>query len=156
MQSQEYLPGMLFQELTRIRHNAVHAALTARGLGDLGAPMILFTLKHRGEKGEIGVQRKLSELLHVSPASIAVSIKSLERGGYVEKRQDSLDARRRRIALTPKGGEAVDNCIAVFREVDERMLRGLSEEEIALLSGYLRRMTENLRGDTEPAPCFER
>lgn len=156
MQSQEYLPGMLFQELTRVRHSAVHALLVARGFGDLGAPMILFTLKHRGEKGEIGVQRKLSDFLHVSPASIAVSIKSLERGGYVEKRPDSLDARRRRIALTPRGSEAVETCMAVFREVDEKMLRGLTAEEAALLSSYLRRMTDNLRGDEAPGPCFER
>jgi DNA-binding MarR family transcriptional regulator len=156
MQSQEYLPGMLFHELSRIRNNKVNALLAARGLGDLGAPMILFTLKHRGEKGEIGVQRKLSEFLHVSKATIAVSIKSLERGGYVERRPDSQDARRRRIALTAKGCEAVETCMAVYQEVDDKMLCGLTGEEAALLASYLRRMTDNLRGNEAPSACFER
>lgn len=156
MLSQEYLPGMLFQELTRVRHTVMHAELAARGFGDLGAPMILFTLKHRGEKGEIAVQRKLSEFLHISQASVAVSLKSLERGGYVEKRQDSQDARRRRIALTDKGSEAVETCMAVFRELDEKMFREFSEEETDQLSSYLRRMTKNLRGDAPADPCCER
>jgi DNA-binding MarR family transcriptional regulator len=144
---------MLFQELTRVRHNAMHAELTARGLGDLGAPMILFVLKHRGQEGEIPVQRELADILHVSPATIAVSLKSLERGGYVEKRADSSDARRKRIALTPKGSSAMEMCAEVFQLVDERMFHGLAEEETGQLVGYLKRMLQNLRDGEDRIPC---
>jgi len=156
MTTHELVPGMLFQELTRVRHSAMHAELAARGLGDLGAPMILFVLKHRGQKGEISVQRELADMLHVSPATIAVSLKSLEKGGYVEKRADSADARRKRIALTAKGTEAVEVCAAAFRAIDERMFCSLTEAETGLLLGYLQRMLENLRADESANPFHER
>jgi len=149
-------PGMLFQELTRVRHNAVLAELACRGLGDLGAPMILFVLRHRKEAGQSVVQRQLSDVLRVSPATIAVSLKSLERGGYVERRSDAADARRKRIALTPKGVEAVALCETVFSKIDTRMLCGLDGEEIMRLTGYLNRMLENLRKEGRPDDLCER
>lgn len=156
MVTEPMLPGMLFQELTRVRHNIVHTELAAQGLSDLGAPMILFVLKHRGQEGEIAVQRQLADILHVSPATIAVSLKSLERGGYVEKRPDAADARRKRIALTSKGNDAVEMCAAVFRTVDDRMFHGFTKEETRLLTAYLRRMLENLHQEEDQTPHCER
>lgn len=156
MVTQEILPGMLFQELNRIRHGFVQAKLSDRGLNDLGAPMILFVLKHRGQQGEIGNQRKLSEILRVTPATVAVSLKSLARGGYIEKHADETDARQKRIALTQKGNRAVETCMSVFREVDEKMFRGLTEAETAQLNEFLRRMIQNLREESELTTGCER
>lgn len=156
MVSQEMMPGMLFQELSRIRHGTVQARLNDRGLNDLGAPMILFALKHRGCQGEIGNQRKLSEILRITPATVAVSLKSLARGGYIEKRADKTDARQKRIALTEKGNDAVQTCLSVFREVDEKMFRGLTEAETARLNEFLRRMIQNLREESGQEPDCER
>ncbi len=156
MISKEMTAGMLFQELTRARHNAVHMQLRERGLHDLGAPLILFVLKRSGQRGKLVVQRELADTLNVSPATIAVSLKSLERGGYVEKRPDAADARCKRIALTPKGAYALEMCMEVFRVVDERMFRELTEEETAQLTSYLRRMVNNLRGEEPPELSDER
>lgn len=123
------MPGMLFHSVHRARINAVNAQLHARGLSDLGSPMILFILDHHGKQGEIASQRELAQALHVSPATIATSLKSLERLGYVEKRVDEQDARRNRVIITEKGVNAVKACFEVFQEIDRRMMDGLSEEE---------------------------
>ena len=82
-QQAENLPGVLFQWVSKARRQVTLTELVGRGLGDLGNPMLLFLLDARGKDGQVSSQRELSDALHVSPASVAVSLKSLERGGYV-------------------------------------------------------------------------
>jgi len=138
------MPGILFHAVHRARVNAVNAELHARGLSDLGSPMILFILDHHGKQGEIASQRDLARALHVSPATIATSLKSLERLGYVEKRVDEQDARRNRVIITEKGVEAVKACFAVFEEIDRRMLEGFSSQEQETLNLLHTKILNNL------------
>ena len=149
------LPGMLFHSVHRTHINAVNAQLHARGLSDLGSPMILFILDHHGTQGEIASQRELAQVLHVSPATIATSLKSLERLGYVEKRVDEQDARRNHVIITEKGVNAVKACFEVFQEIDRRMMDGFSEEEqehLALLhTKILNNLSEYEKGGC--CPC---
>ena len=147
------LAGALFQALSRTRHNIIQAELSARGLQNLGAPLILFILRDLGQEGELSAQRELADILRVSPATIAVSLKSLQRMGMVERRPDSRDQRRKRIALTPKGVHAVDTCLDVFCRVDQQMLQGFSQEEQQQLIAYHRRMLKNLGGEEPPPFC---
>ena len=151
MSTEPILAGALFQALSRTRHNALQAELTARGLQNLGAPFILFILRDLGQKGELSAQRELADILQVSPATVAVSLKSLQRLGMIERHSDSTDQRRKRIALTPKGLHAVDTCLEVFRQVDQQMFQGFSQEEQQQLTAYHRRMLKNLGGE-EPSP----
>lgn len=137
-------PRMIFPALLRAHHSAVHAGMTARGLRDVGSPRLLALLRQCRERGEAPSQRELADLLHVSPATIAVSLKSLERNGYVERRADPADSRRNLISLTPRALEALDASFAVFRAVDEAMLAGFSEEEIGLLVRLNLRCLKNL------------
>ncbi len=138
------MPGMLFHSIHRARTNAIHAQLHAQGLSDVGSPMILFILDHHGKQGEIASQRELAQALHVSPATIATSLKSLERLGYVEKRVDEQDARRNRVIITEKGENAVKACFALFQEIDRRMLDGFSVQEQELLNRLHTKVLNNL------------
>lgn len=140
----EGMPGMLFHSIHRARMNAVQAELNARGLADVGSPMILFILDHRGKEGEIASQRELAEALHVSPATVATSLKSLERLGYVEKRPDCQDARRNHVTITEKGAAAVKQCFALFQEIDERMMDGFSQDEREQLNRLHQKVLNNL------------
>lgn len=150
MDLQDNMTGILFQAVARARNRAMQTELASRGLGDLGQPMILFLLKERGEDGRVAAQRELSDALHVSPATIAVSLKSLEREGYVEKLADAADQRRKGVRLTPKGEAALHRCLQVFRAVDQRMFEGFTAEETEQLSAYYGRMIHNLRGEPPP------
>ena len=87
----------------------------------------------------------MAELLHISPAAVANSLKSLERGGYVRREPGQKDARRNRVMLTDKGRAAVEGCQAAFQAVSERMLAGFTREERDQLLALRRRMLENLR-----------
>lgn len=143
----------LFHMLHRAHRNALLSALSARGLADVGQPMILFILEQSSKEGEIAAQKELAEQLHVSAATIAMSLKSLERRGYVRKLTDERDARCKRVVITQKGKEVVQSCYDVFRSVDEQMYQGFSEEEKNRFFSDEKRMLENLRrigGDKDP------
>ncbi len=143
----------LFHMLHRAHHNALIALLSERGLADVGQPMILFILEHSCKNGEIAAQKELAEHLHVSAATIATSLKSLERRGYVKKLADDQDGRRKRVVITQKGKDVVNRCFEVFRTVDEQMYQGFSEEEKTRFFSDEKRMLENLRrigGDKDP------
>lgn len=142
--NEEELPGLLFHTIHKARMRAVHGELHARGLSDLGSPMILFILDHHGKQGEIASQRELAQALHVSPATIAMSLKSLERLGYVEKKPDPQDARRNRVIITEKGEAAVQQCFALFQEIDSRMTDGFSRQEKDMLEHLHRKVLKNL------------
>jgi hypothetical protein len=59
---EELMPGVLFQELSRARHGVMHTELAAWGLGDLGAPLLLYALKHRGRRAR-SPPAELSDML---------------------------------------------------------------------------------------------
>lgn len=140
------MPGILFHSLHRAHQKAVQAELNAAGLDDLGSPPMLFLIRHWSERGKLATQRELADALHIAPATVAVSLRSLERGGYVEKRADPEDQRCRRIAITAKGTQAVERCFTIFGVVDRRMFAGFTAEEQGQLEEYLCRMLRNLRG----------
>lgn len=150
MEMRENMPGILFQSVERARKQAIQTELSRRGLGTLGQPMILFLLKEKGREGRIAAQKELSDAMHVSPATVAVSLKSLEREGYVEKLADETDQRRKAVRLTPKGEAAIQRCVQVFEAVDQSMFEGFRPEETRQACGYLMRMLHNLRGDLPP------
>lgn len=152
-QEMELLARMISQS-----HRAmVQAELTSAGLGEIGHPMLLTILdSYQDQEGECrcSAQRDLAQLLHISPAAVANSLKSLERGGYI-RRIPGTDARRNQVLLTEKGRQAVIECRLAFTHVSQRMLSDFSEEEITQLMSFRRRMLKNLCGGEEKSPREE-
>lgn len=149
---------LLSQQVHQAHRNAVAAELAARGLSEVGHPMLMTILKYL-EVGERGCsQRELAQMLHISPAAVANSLKSMEKIGYIRREPEPEDARRNRVFLTEKGRNAVEGCEAAFLAVSERMLAGFTMEEQELLTRFRSRMLQNLRGmapgSEEEEPCF--
>lgn len=89
---------------TLARQNAIQTELAAAGLQEVGHPMLMCILHTAGARGADGqTQRELAQLLHVSPAAVATSLKSLEKKGYICREPEPGDARRNRVTLTDKG-----------------------------------------------------
>ncbi len=86
---------------------------------------------------------------------MAVSLKSLERGGYVEKLPGEADQRRKMVRLTDKGREALETCFSIFQEVDRQMLDGFTPEEMEQVRAFQLWMLHNLRESlpTERMDC---
>ena len=146
---------LLAQQLHQAHRNAVGAQLAALGLGEVGHPMLLTILKtsqEAGTEGQCLAQRELAERLHISPAAVANSLKSLEKGGYIRREPGTKDARRNQVLLTDKGRQAVDGCQRAFAAVSAQMLEGFSPSEREQLLSFRRRMLQNLLGQLPAKP----
>ena len=134
---------LLFRAVGKMHKACLRKEMDRRGLAEVGQPFILFMLRDQG--GSAGWdQKQFAEALGVSPATVAISIKRMERAELVTRVPDPEDLRRNRIAITEKGRRLVDDCIRAFRHVDTGMFHGFSQEEREVLAGYYRRMVRNL------------
>ena len=140
---EEGSPEQLFHALDRKHRKAVDKMLFQRGLGGIGQPLLLCVLAQR-DNGTVESQKELAKKLRVSPATVTVSLKSMERDGYVKKLSDAEDLRRKPISITEKGREAVRVIDEVLETIDHGMYRGFSREELAAISGFYRRIIDNL------------
>ena len=145
---------LLNQQLHQAHRSAVNSELSAQGLCEIGHPMLLTILKSF-ENDHCNCpcpsQQELAKRLHISPAAVANSLKSLEKGGYIHRQPVQGDARRNQVLLTDKGRRAVEGCQCAFETVSERMLIGFTPEEKRCLMAFRQRMLVNLRDAYPPS-----
>lgn len=137
-------PEDLFRSLDHIHRTTMDAMMARAGLSDLGQPKLL-TILCFAPDGIVDSQRELARRLHVSPATVTMSLNSMERGGYIRRLPDENDLRRKRIAITEKGRKAVERLDTVLDRLDHGMYRGFSPEERTQISAYFVRMIRNLQ-----------
>jgi len=128
--------------------------------------LILFAIKHRkilqnylDETGVYHAQRRLlMEIAHcsnvsqidiaramdVSAATVAVSLKKLEKGGYINKEIDEGDNRLHQITITEKGQKVVEQSKQIFELTDRKVLEGFTDEEKSTLYSLLQKLNANL------------
>ena len=73
-----------------------------------------------------------------------MTLKKLEKGGYIHRVADDRDNRCNQICLTEKGKLVVEYSIRYFSQVQQRMFAGFTEEERTRLTGDLERIKKNL------------
>ncbi|MCI8869676.1 MAG: MarR family transcriptional regulator [Lawsonibacter sp.] len=148
---------LLSRSLNQAHRSAIQSGLNAAGLGAVGHPMLL-TILESGDadrEQQCRAQRELADLLHISPAAVASSLKSLEKSGYIRREPGQKDARRNRVSLTEKGSRAVSGCREVFRRVSGQMMSGFSPDELRQLAQFQRRMLDNLRSPNPDSQAKE-
>ena len=89
-------------------------------------------------------QMKLAEKFGVSAAAVTVSLKKLEKGGYITRQTDRQDNRVNHVMITEKGKEVVQQSLQLFAETDEIFFKGFSDGEMEQLYSLLNRAKENL------------
>ena len=128
-----------------IRAMRLHHATVERRVGMLGIHHSQHrTLMHLARGEQIPSQRELAASLGISPAAVTATLKRLEREGYIERVMPDEDNRRNEIRITEAGRAKVEESRALFDEIDRATFAGFTEEELATLTDYLRRMKDNL------------
>ena len=89
-------------------------------------------------------QKELAEHLHVSPASVATSLKRMEKSGFIARIDDKDDSRKKRLTVTEKGANALRDFRKVCDETDEQVFSGFTEEEKETLMYFLKRLNMNI------------
>lgn len=90
-------------------------------------------------------QNSIAEAMEISAATVAVSLKKLEKGGYIEKQISRTDGRSNVIVLTSKGEEVAEKSKIMFEEVDKAMFASVTEEEQKQLCSCMERILNNLK-----------
>ena len=90
-------------------------------------------------------QNQLSERLNCEPPTIANMVKAMENRGFIYRRRDSIDSRVNRVYLTPKGQQLKAPVEEVWNEEQDKLLEGMSPDELLLLKKLLEKMTENMK-----------
>ena len=80
---------------------------------------------------------KLAEKLEVSAATASVSVKRMEKAGFIVKKQDKSDARITRLYPTEKAKKAPDNIKKRMDKLEATLSRGLTKKESEQLSDML-------------------
>lgn len=133
-----------------IRTDKLHRCAVEKSVSELGIHRSQhFLLMRIAKCGGRVSQKRLSEELMVSGAAVAVSLKKLEAGGYIERVRGENDSRCNEVCLTEKGRAVIDESEKRFLTVDGKMCEGISESELAVFVSCLEKMQANLLSEEE-------
>lgn len=94
---------------------------------------------------EGSIQADLARELEVGKVTIGGLIDRLETSGIVERRGDPSDRRTRRVYITDKGFEIIEEMQSIGRELNSVIMRGLTLDQIHAAEDVLHTMKVNLR-----------
>lgn len=89
-------------------------------------------------------QNDIARSMDVSAATVAVSLKKLEKGGYISRVTDKADNRLNKITITEKGNRVVERSKQIFASTDQKVFSGFTDEEKQTLSALLQKLDANL------------
>lgn len=138
--------GIMPRDLTRrmIVTNQMHRRLLEKNLEGIGIHRAQHRLLMTLASQQFFSQAELARHLEVTPATITVSLKSMEKGGLICRKVKDEDGRMNFVRLTEKGKRIVDDSREYFDALDEQMYQGFSEAERKKLLGYLDRIYQNM------------
>lgn len=87
---------------------------------------------------------KLAEKLEVSTATASVSVKRMEKAGFILKKQDKNDARITRLYPTEKAKKAPEHIRKRMDELEATLNKNLTPSESEMLTDMLDRVIGNL------------
>ncbi|MCI9148198.1 MAG: MarR family transcriptional regulator [Hungatella sp.] len=130
---------MKYIQTARMHRKVLEQGLSSTGVYRSQHHLLMFVADHPQVS-----QKELARLHGVSTATIAVSLKKLEQGGYIERKVDVKDNRYNQICITAKGMAAVERSAAIFEDLEKRMFQGFSAEDFEKLEELLDRLYGNL------------
>ena len=104
-------------------------------------PIIEYILYHDG-----CTQKNIAEHFNVTPASIALSTKRLQKAGYIEKKTDEHNLRCNSLHVTEQGKKVSRQWREELNSFTQNLFSRFTQEELETFCSFLRRMNENTSG----------
>ncbi|MDN5337185.1 MAG: hypothetical protein PWQ20_255 [Thermotogaceae bacterium] len=110
-----------------------------------GQPPLLFILhNHEGI-----TQKELAEKLNVTPPTVAVMLRRMEKYELIEKKHDKNDRRIYRVYLSKKGREMIKELHKIFKELEIVVFENFDNEEKETLRNFLNKVVSNIEMSLE-------
>ena len=122
----------------RVLIDDLHTELARQGHPDV-RPVHGFALQAIGREGTTAAE--LGRRLGVSKQAAAKTVESLERIGYVERRADTADARRKLVVPTQRGVDCLVRSARIFDDLRARWARTIGAKRLRALEDDLRKVT---------------
>jgi len=132
--------GFLANHLARLFAKGLHEQIRPLGL----APAQFMTLLELWEADGI-TQRELTRRLDVEQATMANTLARMERDGLIQRRSIPQDGRSQTIHLTAEAKALREPATTAARQVNERALSNLDEDEKAVFLDLLRRVIATMK-----------
>ena len=104
-------------------------------------PIIEYILYHDG-----CTQKNIAEHFNVTPASIALSTKRLQKAGYIEKKTDEHNLRCNSLHVTEQGKKVSRQWREELNSFTQNLFSRFTQEELETFCSFLKRMNENTSG----------
>lgn len=138
MSVHEETPPMLINEISRL-----FASIMREHENEMIQESVRLIIISLSIKDNV-TQLDLVHRTHLSPPTVSLTLKRLEKAGYVSRITDTTDQRAVRVHLTEKGRKLNRDSLKNIHNTDKIMMRGISDEESELLIPILRRMRDNM------------
>ena len=133
--------GLQLTRTARSVSRAFDGALAEAG-GSLPVWLVLLSLKSQPP----GNQRDLAEAVGIREATLTHHLNAMDARGLVTRRRDPANRRVHLVELTAEGAATFRRLRSAAVAFDQRLRRGLSDEDVARLDGLLGRLEGNVTG----------
>lgn len=132
--------------LSKLIRTTFNEALAEQGLFSGQHDIVISLVENEGV-----TLSQLAENLGVSVATASVSVKRMEKSGFIEKKPDRDDARIIRLYPTEKARVAPEKVKSHMDSLEKVLSDGMTEEEALLLSSLLEKSIQNMlkRGENQ-------
>ena len=138
---------MRFGRLIRMYYSRIQSQLAEVGLYRGQPPILMLLYKNDGMS-----QKEMARALNLSPATMTVTLKRMEKAGLVLREMDEHDQRILRVHLSEKGREMCETGESRIGVVTAELLEGFTLEEQQQLIEYLGRIARNMERVVEKEP----
>ncbi|ASK89845.1 MarR family winged helix-turn-helix transcriptional regulator [Sphingorhabdus sp. SMR4y] len=132
--------AFLLEEVPRVLRKAFDESIAQFGLSRTQWRTLAYLIKTEGM-----TQTELANCLELERATIGLTIDRLEKLEFVERRSAEGDRRVWRIFLRPKAIEIIPELRKEADAVYNKMLKGISEADLATIRTNMEKMARNLR-----------
>ena len=139
---------MEFYEIVHLLHkmNLVRRIVSDRAVAKTGLRRGRLRILRYIHDHEGCTQRSIADTLHISSASVTMTLRRMENDHLLSRYVDPKDLRCNRLLLTDEGRDYLQRSCQVFHALDKQMFNGFSQEELTLLGNMLQRLIANTGG----------
>ena len=137
MEDRYFQLSLKMMRIVRLRRQIVENSVEELGM----LPSQHYVLMQLSREGSVPSQVEIARMRHVSPASVARTVKRLDEEGYIQRRSGGADGRMNEICITEKG---VRQGHAFFQRMEAASFAGFTKAELMQFSALLDRVLENL------------
>lgn len=90
-------------------------------------------------------QKNLEENLKISKAAISEVLINMERNGFIEKINDTSDARRKRVALSSETKKMHEDIEKKIDKLNDTLLDGINNDDLNIFIKVINKLKDNMK-----------